>query len=414
MIEKHCMNLRLCFLLPFIKQIVFISRSLRQSYGDDAVGYVQLRRDAKLCTVKCKICPEHKVRMKPYSATIVVDEENDVIVSVQCHDCAASQGGCKHAVAFIMWVHRRSEEPSCTSVECYWKKSRLAKVGTTLKFVTAKELSKGDPRSYLPDPRVLSGFLEEGKKRKLRNVQLMKYQPDYTRDDVELSSMHQLCLLYQEQDCETFLVKAGSLITENTIVKIEKLTRDQSQNKLWFELRYGRITASRAHDVSKCKTPDGSLIAQIMGGKLPDTPAMKRGRKLEDAVRKIIEVKLGVKLRQCGLIISKEYLMIAGSPDGICDEFVIEIKCPTRSYTYKNYVRDKKLTQKYYAQVQLQMFLSGKKQCYFCVADSNFETTEKVEIICVNVDIEYVHNILIILSGFWKANVYPLLHASVK
>lgn len=102
------------------------------------MGYVQLRRDAKLCTVKCKICLEHKVRRKPYSATMVVDEENGVIVSAECHDCAASQGGCKHAVAFIMWVHRRSEEPSNTSVECYWKKSRLAKVGTTLKFVTSK------------------------------------------------------------------------------------------------------------------------------------------------------------------------------------------------------------------------------------------------------------------------------------
>ncbi|KAJ0173001.1 hypothetical protein K1T71_011177 [Dendrolimus kikuchii] len=34
---------------------------------------------------------------------------------VQYHDCAASQGGCKHAVALLMWFHRRSEEPSCTS-----------------------------------------------------------------------------------------------------------------------------------------------------------------------------------------------------------------------------------------------------------------------------------------------------------
>ncbi|GBP75135.1 hypothetical protein EVAR_42378_1 [Eumeta japonica] len=238
------------------------SMSARQSYRNDAVGYVQLHRNANLCTVKCKISPEHKVRSKPYSATMVVDEKNGVIVSVDCHDCAASQGGCKHAVAFIMWVHRRSKEPSCTSVECYWKKSRLSKVGTTLKFVTSKELSKGVLKSYLPDPSVLSDFLE-------------------------------------------FL---------------------------------GQITASKAHDVTKCKTPDGSLIAQIMGGKLPDTPAMKCGRKLEDALRKIIEVELWVKIENSGLLISKEYLMIAGSPDEICDEFLIEIKCPTHADTYKNYV----------------------------------------------------------------------------
>ncbi|GBP95281.1 hypothetical protein EVAR_97225_1 [Eumeta japonica] len=51
------------------------TRSARQSYGDDAVGYVHLHRNANLCTVKCKISPEDKVRSKPYSATMVVDEE---------------------------------------------------------------------------------------------------------------------------------------------------------------------------------------------------------------------------------------------------------------------------------------------------------------------------------------------------
>ncbi|GBP86908.1 hypothetical protein EVAR_103724_1 [Eumeta japonica] len=115
-------------------------------------------------------------------------------------------------------------------VECYWKKSRLSKVGTTLKFVTSKELSKGVLKSYLPDPSVLSDFLEEGKTRNVKNVQLIKYQPNYTRDVVGLISMHQLCLLYKEEDCEKFLVKAGSSFTKTTLAEIEKLTRDQSTN----------------------------------------------------------------------------------------------------------------------------------------------------------------------------------------
>ncbi|KAH9630941.1 hypothetical protein HF086_015304 [Spodoptera exigua] len=53
------------------------SLSSRESYGDDAVGYVQLHRDStfKLCTVKCGVCPEHKVRTKPYSVTVIVDEK---------------------------------------------------------------------------------------------------------------------------------------------------------------------------------------------------------------------------------------------------------------------------------------------------------------------------------------------------
>ena len=127
---------------------------------------MQLKRDGNLCTVKCKICPEHKVRSKLYAVTLIIDEEDDVICSVECHDCVASQGGCKHAMAFIMWVHRRSEEPSCTSTECYWKKSKLSQVGTSLKYITAKEMTKGSP--ILPsNSSVLTKYLEESRKRKI-------------------------------------------------------------------------------------------------------------------------------------------------------------------------------------------------------------------------------------------------------
>ncbi|GBP91591.1 hypothetical protein EVAR_54560_1 [Eumeta japonica] len=163
---------------------VKMSLSSRESYGDDAVGYVQLKRESNICTVKCRVCPEHKVRSKPYTVTIIVDEKNSVIISSQCHDCAASAGGCKHAVAFLMWLHRRSEEPSCTQVQCYWKK----------------------------------------------------------------------------------LVK-----------KVEEYTRHQSSSSLWHELRFGRITASKAYEVKMYKS-DGSLVSLIMGGNIPETPAMKRGK----------------------------------------------------------------------------------------------------------------------------------------
>ncbi|KAJ8982173.1 hypothetical protein NQ317_013958 [Molorchus minor] len=221
------------------KQTLMSSRAL---YGDDAISYMQLKRDSKLCTVKCKICPEHKVHAKLYGCILVVDEEDDVILSVLCQDCAASQGGCKHAIAFLMWVHRRSEEPSCTSLECYWKKSKLSRVSSSLKYMTAKDLSKGSP--ILPSKSsVLLKFLAEGRKR----------------------------------------------------ILVEEETREQSYSSLWFELRYGRITASRAFEVSRCKTNDGTLISLILGGKIPDTPSMKRGRVLEDEVRKTVERKIEEK-----------------------------------------------------------------------------------------------------------------------
>ncbi|GBP31447.1 hypothetical protein EVAR_17936_1 [Eumeta japonica] len=138
------------------------SMSSRPSYGDDAVSYVQLKREGDIC-IKCKVCPEHKVHAKLYSVTLIMDEQEEAVKSIECHDCVASQGGCKHAIAFLMWIHRRSEEPSCTSVECYWMKSKLSRAGSTLKYLTASEMSNAKP-SLPSNTEVFEKFLEEGRK----------------------------------------------------------------------------------------------------------------------------------------------------------------------------------------------------------------------------------------------------------
>lgn len=102
-------------------------------------------------------------------------------------------------------------------------------------------------------------------------------------------------------------------------------------------MRYGRITVSKAHEVSVCHTPDGSLVATIMGAKVPDTVAMKRGRNLELAVRKTVSNKLKKKIMSCGLYLCQENPMIASSPDGLMKDAVIEIKCPSKAKTKENY-----------------------------------------------------------------------------
>ncbi|XP_028176894.1 uncharacterized protein LOC114364791 [Ostrinia furnacalis] len=388
------------------------SMSSRASYGDDAVSYVQIKRDGKFCTLKCKICPEHKVHAKLYRCTLILNEEDEVIQSIQCEDCLASQGGCKHAIAFLMWVHRRSEEPSCTSVDCYWKKSKLSRVGSSLKYLTAKELSNGNPA--LPgNSAVLNKFLDEARKRKIEDCEIFKYQPTYCPRETQAASMHQLIFKFKEKNVEDFLKKIQ--ITNSLITKVEEETRGQSNSPLWFELRYGRVTASRAYEISRCKTTDGTLISLILGGKIPDTPSMKRGRVLEDEVRKVVECKIGQKIRRCGLLLSSEYPVLAGSPDGIFEGGIIEIKCPLNEKTYKNYVKNGSATEKYNAQMQIQMFLSQKKNCFYCVADPNFSSNKKVEIINVSFDFEYVDNLIKNnLLHFWKTNIFPLLYSSVE
>ncbi|GBP22832.1 hypothetical protein EVAR_17186_1 [Eumeta japonica] len=72
------------------------SVSSRQSYGDDAIGYVQLKRDHTLCTVKCRMCPEHKVRLTSYSVSMVIDEKEGVVNLTSDTVAGSRRANCSH------------------------------------------------------------------------------------------------------------------------------------------------------------------------------------------------------------------------------------------------------------------------------------------------------------------------------
>ena len=99
-----------------------------------------VRREKNFCTVEAFICPEHKVKEKNYAVQLIIDENKEKIIKLHCKTCMASAGGCKHAMAFIMWVNRRTIEPSPTEVKCYWVKSDFSKVGTSKKYITSNEM----------------------------------------------------------------------------------------------------------------------------------------------------------------------------------------------------------------------------------------------------------------------------------
>ncbi|CAH1990872.1 unnamed protein product [Acanthoscelides obtectus] len=64
--------------------------------------------------------PKHRVKSNPYHCSFECDEKEETVIKLQCSGCAAQEGGCRRGVALLMWLHRRSEEPPCTSVKCYW------------------------------------------------------------------------------------------------------------------------------------------------------------------------------------------------------------------------------------------------------------------------------------------------------
>ncbi|GBP81961.1 hypothetical protein EVAR_62780_1 [Eumeta japonica] len=165
----------------------------------------------------------------------------------------------------------------------------------------------------------------------------------------------------QIKDVDKVIENLKAIFTKAVISR----KRNHNKSSLSYEMRYGRITASKAHEISVCHTPDGSLVAALMGAKIPDTAAMKRGRTLEQSVRKTVSNKLKRKFTSCGLYICQEYPMIGGSPEGVTKDAIIEIKCPAKLKTKDRYLNNGVLTEKFKAQVQLQMYATAALRLEF-------------------------------------------------
>ena len=142
---------------------------------------------------------------------------------------------------------------------------------------------------------------------------------------------------------------------------------------------------------------------------------MKRGLELESSVFKKVEKMLSIKLCGTGLWISEEFPIIGASPDGMNQEYVAEIKCPSSEKTVGEYItKEGRVAPKFMAQLQLQMFVTGRKKGLFCVADPGFESNGKVRVITVTYDESFPSLVLYPAINYWKNAIFPKLWATCE
>lgn len=72
--------------------ILLLCRSSRDSYVENAIGYVEVRRYGSLCEVRSKVVPEHKLSSKYYTVTVYLNESDNTITDTSCDGCAAAAG----------------------------------------------------------------------------------------------------------------------------------------------------------------------------------------------------------------------------------------------------------------------------------------------------------------------------------
>lgn len=239
---------------------------------------------------------------------------------------------------------------------------------------------------------------------------------DFMGNDCKVSelSLHTLIIRYLKQsaniNADEFIEYCKSVMPLQAIRNAEQNTILQSNSKLWYELRYARVTASKIYEASRCKTAEGALFNQIMGAAPPfDSPEMERGRRLEEAVLKKLRITKKIKIKKTGLILCRDYPILGASPDGLTTDFVIEVKCPSKEKTVENYIKGGNITDKYLAQIQLQMLFAAKKKGLFVVAAPDYEQTQNITEIMVDFDEDFIKNVIEMATDFWKNAIFKVL-----
>jgi putative phage-type endonuclease len=150
----------------------------------------------------------------------------------------------------------------------------------------------------------------------------------------------------------------------------------------WFQVRIGKVTASRVADViAKTKTGYSAsrdnymaqLVCERLTGQKGESftnAAMQHGTDTEPLARAAYEALQDVLVDEVGFVPHPTIEMAGASPDGMVGEDgLLEIKCPNTA-THIETLISKVVPSKYNTQMQFQMACTGRKWCDFVSFDN--------------------------------------------
>jgi len=153
----------------------------------------------------------------------------------------------------------------------------------------------------------------------------------------------------------------------------------------WLSLRLGKVTASRIKEVlangrgnAPSKMAESymiELVAEILTGESKpffENDAMRWGTETEDEARAVYSIKNSrFDVEEVAFIEHSEF--IGMSPDGLVgDDGLLEIKCPNTTTQLKRALSDD-YSKDYKAQIQMQLWVSGRDWCDFVSFDPRLD-----------------------------------------
>lgn len=170
----------------------------------------------------------------------------------------------------------------------------------------------------------------------------------------------------------------------------------------WFKARLGKATGSKFNDIMTGKTRAGwknykaQLVVERITGQRVETfksAEMLWGTETEPLARLYYTLMTGNAVEECGFFDHGD--IAAGvSPDGLVGtDGIIEIKCPNTA-THLETLHTGKVPRQYIAQVQGQLWITGRQWADFVSFDPRLGL-ENVKIIIIRVqrDENYIKNL---------------------
>lgn len=169
----------------------------------------------------------------------------------------------------------------------------------------------------------------------------------------------------------------------------------------WYAARLGKATASRFTDIM-ARTRSGyaasrknymaELVTERLTNQVPEnftSSAMQWGIDNEPLARLEYELATGNEVEETGFWLH-DTLDAGASPDGFVNhDGILEIKCPNTA-THIDTLESKKVPRQYFAQVQGQLWITGRQWCDFVSFDPRLPQNAQMIIIRVDRDHEYI------------------------
>lgn len=180
-----------------------------------------------------------------------------------------------------------------------------------------------------------------------------------------------------------------------------KLVNAEQRSEEWFKARLGRATASKFSDImartrsgygAQRKNYMAELVVETLTGEQVEfytNAAMLWGTENEPVARLAYSLATGNDVEETGFWVDDE-IGAGASPDGfIGEDGLLEIKCPNTA-THLDTLRRREVPYQYVAQVQGQMWITGRKWCDFVSYDPRLVGDAQMIIIHVERNEAYI------------------------